>query len=339
MTKRRSDKISIVLATYTGASRLPQCLSSILNQNTTTKLELIVVIDGPSNEIKKIVSSYKPELTKKGINLTIHQFSTNQGRFVARLKGARLARYPRLIIIDDKIALFNNYVETASKLNQYNVVLPINIEAESKSLISRVVLLARTKLYRQGFNDNFKSYEVTADNFEATAKGTGGLIIDRQLFIKACESIVEHETNLKATNEDTKILRQIVDWGKSVYKCSEAKAYYRPHVGIRAEIKHLYARGPRFVNYYIQSGTRFNLALWGFIVVTAATVAMVIIYPSWLLYVLAIAAVFILLAATYLAQDLTDFFIAIIAMPLILLAFGAGVIKGLLIHLTSRSAH
>src|SRR5688500_2280908 len=96
---------SIVLPTYTGMNTIEKCFDSILAQKYTSKLkfEVIVVIDGPSQKLKEITQNYARTFNQKKIEFTVKQFKANEGRFVARLEGAILAKYNQLLFVDDRV--------------------------------------------------------------------------------------------------------------------------------------------------------------------------------------------------------------------------------------------
>jgi glycosyltransferase involved in cell wall biosynthesis len=72
----RSDKVSIVLPTYNGAKYLKESLDSCLSQTYST-IEVIVVVDGSSDDTQTILSQYKDE------RLKIIALEVNQGLSVA----------------------------------------------------------------------------------------------------------------------------------------------------------------------------------------------------------------------------------------------------------------
>lgn len=317
---------SVVVPTYTGEDLLGSVLDSLLAQKSD--FEVIVVIDGPKARLRKIAEEAKAKFKARGIKFTIHQFNHNQGRFTARLKGAELASSQRLVFCDDRIVLDEKYLGELKNLHQ-EVVIPNTVQVGSRSPVNRVLYLIRRKAYRE-WGKAFKSHEISAENFERSAKGTTSLMITKDLFIEICKEIQGSQKDLKEVSDDTKVLRGVIDRGKTIWRSSEAKIYYQPRGTITQQLKHLYDRGPKFVDYYLHPGTRFFyplvLALAGFL----ALVAIIILRPWTLELVLVAVAVLDGLLALWLAERVGDFFLALLTLPVISIVSGVGMIKGLI---------
>jgi glycosyltransferase involved in cell wall biosynthesis len=91
--------VSVILPTYNGATRLPVVLQS-LREQVFSDLELIVSVDGSTDETKAVLEQWLPKFpAAKAV------FSENGGRAVARNRGASAASGELLIFIDDDMRL------------------------------------------------------------------------------------------------------------------------------------------------------------------------------------------------------------------------------------------
>ncbi len=92
--------ISIIIPVYNQAKKLSKCLDSILKQ-TYNNYEIIIVNDGSTDNIEKILDKYKSEL--------IHKFSyfnqENKGSNPARNRGAKIAKGKYLLFCDADIIM------------------------------------------------------------------------------------------------------------------------------------------------------------------------------------------------------------------------------------------
>lgn len=86
---------SVIIPTYNGAHKLPTLLDSLLQQ-TYRDFELIVVVDGSTDNTIEVLSNYKDKFPDFKI---IQQ--SNQGRAVVRNNGAKAATGSLLIFFDD----------------------------------------------------------------------------------------------------------------------------------------------------------------------------------------------------------------------------------------------
>ena len=98
----KQPRLSVIVPTYTGEEHILGCLKSILEQNTRTYYEVIVVIDGPNKMLRERVEVAKKDFEDRHVSFTIDQLSENKGRFTARKTGAELAAaLPELICRTD----------------------------------------------------------------------------------------------------------------------------------------------------------------------------------------------------------------------------------------------
>lgn len=88
--------VSVIVPTYNGAKRLPLLLKS-LSKQTFTNYELIIVIDGSTDETNKFLGQYNKFCSLKIIN------QTNKGRSGARNAGVKSADGNILIFMDDDV--------------------------------------------------------------------------------------------------------------------------------------------------------------------------------------------------------------------------------------------
>ena len=93
--------ISIIIPVYNHAKALEKCLDSVLKQ-TYENYEVVIVDDGSTDEIEKVVDRYK-----KLFNLKLeYHFQENQGANAARNAGAKWARGEYLLFCDADIIMY-----------------------------------------------------------------------------------------------------------------------------------------------------------------------------------------------------------------------------------------
>lgn len=93
--EEHSSKFSVIIPTYNGAHRISNTLDAIINQSVSPD-EVIVVIDGSTDQTEKVVEEY----LKIFINLKIIK-QPNMGRAGVRNTGAKNANGEILIFYDD----------------------------------------------------------------------------------------------------------------------------------------------------------------------------------------------------------------------------------------------
>lgn len=327
---------SIIVPTYSGLATIDKTFRSILSQSKNNlTYEVIVVIDGPSAEIRRKAENFEREFTAKLVPFKIEQFKNNKGRYEARLAGAKTAKNPQLLFIDDRAKLAEDFFLQLSNIN-HSFAIPNVVEMNSPNIMSKTLSILRRRIYGNRVKE-FEDYLINLKTFEKSPKGTTCLWTEKTVFIKACEKFNKSTSkNTKYVNEDTRILKAIVDTGNTILRTSKLNIYYQPRSGFNESIKHLYDRGPRFVDYYARPGTRFFPLLLVIYAVALLLIVTAVIKPPWLHYYLTAGIIGLLVLGILLTKNIKEFLIFLIGLPLIFLIFSAGVIKGSLIKMTKK---
>lgn len=332
MANKRT-KFSIIIPTYSGKETIGYTLNSILSQSKLNKVdcELIVVIDGQNDALKTIVEGFKLRFNAAKIAFKVHQFVVNKGRFEARLEGAHLAKHSQLLFVDDRIELHKEYFDILSKIDEQNII-PSVIEIEEPSSISITIRAIRRKIYGNKWGNSFKDYYIDRNNFEKSSKGTTSVLVEKSIFLDACSKIKEEtKGNTKNISDDTKILKEImVNTKKGILRTSKLKIYYRPRTTMKQQFRHLYERGPRFVDYYLQPHTRFFYPLILFYLSFFSFIVAAILYPYLFIATLILLALITLVFGFYVGNGFTEKLRASYGLCLVGLLFGLGLLKGLI---------
>ena len=335
MVLARKPAFSIVIPTYTGQEHIDNCFSSILLQKvpTGTFYEVVVVIDGPNSVLQEKVENAQKLFLKKGIVFKMKTFKKNKGRFLARLEGAKLASAETLLFIDDRVTLSKNYLKTFLQLDS-DIAMPNVIEVEDKvTPISLTLRLIRKSVYGASWGQDFEDHYIDASNFDRSPKGTTSLWIRKKLFVAACQALAKEVSSSRYVNEDTKILKQAVQGGHKILRTNKAQIFYNPRTDTKKEMKHLYARGPRFVDYYFSPGNRLFVPLLCFYIGLILIPLLLLMLPTTtILLSFGVFVLLLLILAVYLARS-TPKQIPLVFTGVILAgtSFATGLVKGLIV--------
>ena len=323
---RQARDFSVVMATYTGEDTIDEALSRLRNQKKPDcNLEFVIVIDGPNDDLRKKIELHKKDFAGRELPFKIKQFDKNRGRFEARLAGARLARYDYLLIVDDRVGLPDNFFRFVSSSRE-EVIIPDVTESAAKNLVSLTLSRVRRILYRGNWFSNFKPFYIDGNNFDRSPKGTTALWVKKMAFIDACDALAEQSDDTKHVNEDTRVLRAIIDSGLKIYKTSEVKLVYEPRSSAINELTHVYHRGPRFIDYYLHPGTRYFLPLAVFYLATIPLLVLIVLWP-----VILLAAVLTsFLVSLWAGKVPSDWLKILIGLWALAIWFGAGLWVGLI---------
>lgn len=331
-------KFSLVIPTYTGQEHIEDCLDSVLSQSKFNKykFEIVIVIDGPNKKLEEIVNAQKTKFQKAKIAYRIFKFKKNRGRFEARLKGAEMAKYPYLLFLDDRNILDKNYFAEVLKADK-DALIPNVLENSHPHFVARTIFLLRKKAYKGKWGKDFKSYEITPENFEQSSKGTTSFWVRKDIFISVCQKVSSLYKDLSSINEDTKIMREIVENYTPIFRSSEAKIYYQPRQSAIEELKHIYNRGPRFIDYYLKPGTRFFWPLVGAGLSPMLILLLAVFQPQALLFLTVGGLLGFFTITILIKENLTDMFRTLLGLILLVICFYAGVLNGLVSRAIARS--
>lgn len=337
MPRSSRPAFSVIIPTYSGVDTIRYAFASIASQKAQVNYELIIVIDGPNEELNHIAQEAKTEFAQKGVKTIVKQLEKNRGRFETRLAGAKTANADQLLFIDDRVRLGDNFFSYIMRSDE-KVIMPNVIELETTNPISLTVNTMRRRIWGKKWGTKFADYYIDSKNFENSPKGTTSLYVDKDTFLAACREVKKDlkQTDSKRISDDTKLLRQIVAGSTRIFRTGKLNVYYLPRNSFNEAWHHLYRRGPLFVDYYYKPSTRFFPLLVANYVALAVIIATAIIMPAWLAYYVAGFVVLIVITAAAIAKNFHEYAIVLIGLPIAILTFSAGVIAGTFLKIIQK---
>lgn len=335
---------SVVIPTYSGQETVAMTLKSIVEQSSAhLDYELIIIQDGPNQKLEQVVRGSLETLDFGRTRVKYHILTNNYGRFRARIEGAKLAKNKYLLFIDDRVAIAPDFFPKLTKIRADLMIgSAIEVNEGSTNLISDTLYFLRRWAYGSKSGDKFKDYYIDQTNFESSPKGTASLFVNKQLFLKACEQLAKQRvgTASRFFNEDTGLMRVMINDGHKILRTSQLKIYYYPRTGFKEAAVHLYSRGPRFVDYYMNPRSKFFPILVSCYLSLAVAVLLLIIGRRYVGHTILALAVFDIVVAVSLGRQPRHIIELIFGLPLVILLFIAGIGKGTLIKILAgfRSA-
>jgi len=316
---------SIIIPVYNEAVRIKGLLDSIQQiEYPRDDFEIVVVDDASTDNTVDILEQYPH------VRVICHE--KNSGRFRTRCTGAENAKYDNLLFIDSRALVDKKILSVLNHLNR-NVVNGQSLGQKNETVFEIFYTSIRRMLFRK--LDFSKPIEITSDNFDRLPKGTTCLFIKKHLWDQAVKNISPQSGEL--LSDDTKLLREVVNI-EPILIHPDVKITAFGRTEFRKSIRHLFWRGPKFVDYYLSiRNNRFWLVIGGpFLSLISFAAAWFIIpiplYQKLLVLLLAYSAVCAYLAH-FQKNKIYSFGVIGVIMPVCILTFYSGIVYGIVLKL------
>lgn len=317
------EHLSLIIPVLNEKELIGGAIRSLLSQQYPNgKLEIVVVDDGSTDGTLEVLQGF-------GDQIRLVSLEENRGRAFARLTGAEKATYQSIIFFDARLFVEKDFVEQMSK-GPFDVSMVGHVKMRYPSWFGNVMDMLRTYAYRSFYKNleaSAEFFEITNDNFNKTPKGTTCVFFrDKEDLIKACK---DFDVEDRSVSEDTRLFRNVLNRGKTLARNLKATCYYSQRQGFLKNFRHLFERGPRFVDYYYRFHPTYRTILNLATVIALASILMLVTLPSTWKLILATAILADFLFAAVLSRKITEFFQAILILPFVLTSFGLGLARGL----------
>ncbi len=329
--------ISFVIPVYNEHELVVTAVESLLQQcYQGGTIEIVVVNDGSTDGTREALDSLlAANDSNKSAKHTLRIFhlEENKGRAHARYFGAKQATHHAIVLFDSRLFAKPDFLN--SLVADFPIVMVGNVEQQKPSWIGTTLELLRRQTFSVYYKASASSepyYHITAENFDSSPKGTTCLFFtDKNTFLHASDKM---DIDDKHVSEDIRLLRILVEDGKSIVKNRNSTVYYAQRTSIGENFIHLYERGPRFVEYYHEHHPLYRCLMYVGLLLAAAFLLTALIHPGSLFFIitlLSLVLVIVLIADRVSTSPLERVQVTCM-LPLIVIAFGLGVCKGLAIH-------
>jgi len=313
-------KISIIVTVFNEERYIGGLLDSIYKiKYPGEHFEVIVVNDGSTDQTEMIVQRY-PEVR-------LMTLPENMGRFIGRKKGAEAAGYPNLLFIDARSVVDADILSALDQIDA-RAVNGHSLGIDKPTAFETFYLAIRRLVFHRFYKNDHQPFYLTPENFDSMPKGTGVLFVEKELLFAVYQDLGETCIG-KDSSDDTRMLRAIVD--RTPILCHPAvKITNFARTSFRASVKHLYERGPKFVDYYFDpSKVKFWLVIVFPLLALLAVFLGPIFLPQSALMKAGILIAVDLIITCILARSARDFAIILFMLPVCTLIFYTGILRGI----------
>ena len=318
--------IALIIPTCNMAKHLHPLWKSIEGSGLRNELsQIIFVNDGSVDQTHELLD----DLSSQNTDVTVIHLDVNQGRFDARRIGAECAQTERLLFLDSRITLPDNFGTALRKsaCSYTNVVGCVDIETKKNTYC---LYWQRTHefIFWRYYRDTKKPLTLTVNNFDAYLKGTGVFVCSRVLFLQSCADFQDSPP----LSDDTYLLKIMVARQPIVIDPS-LRIDWVPRDTLKTFLGRLWERGPQFVEYHVlkERGLFFWISTLGVLVLVTCT-TMTFLYPTLGLSLFSIGLMAVILSAFLVGHNLRE---SLQILPLHITVFftsAASVLWGLLYH-------
>lgn len=312
--------ISIVIPVFNEEKFIGGLLKSIKKVNYPKEYyEIVVVNDASTDHTVEIVKAF-PEA--KVIDLPL-----NVGRYHARKKGAEAARYPNVLFIDSR-AIVDPNILTALNHVDARAVNGYSLGIEKPGLFETFYNSIRRIIFHEFYKIYNHPFQLTLENFDSMPKGTGVFYCEKQILFDVYRELSNTDMG-KDASDDTKMLRAIVN-----------RVPILSHPGVKitnfacpsftGSVNHLYNRGIKFVDYYFNPSRKnfWLVILIPLFVLIGLLIGLIFLPVSGLIKISVLLGLDILITII-LSRSFREFYIILFMMPICVITFYTGIIRGI----------
>lgn len=320
-------KLSIIIPVLDAEGDIKPLFRSLAAQTGVKKktIEVILINDGSNDKTLKEVHTFSRILEDYKV-LRVVNHKKRAGLAKTRLEGVKVADGQHVVFVDKKIRPDPDYLENFQNKNR-NIIIGNVYTDKKRSAWDRLLSLIRKKLYFPYFNHQFDDILLDRSAYRRFKnKGGGGaMYVKRSYFLQVAETL---KTG-KHTNDDSLLIEGLADI-EPVLKTVTARSKYLNRTGYKENLLHIYNRGPKFVDYYVSPGTRYFPFIASVIFAGLLNALLIPFWPEVVYYELAGLIVSLALVSLYLSEDVADFTVCVLLLPVVSVVFVVGVIKGLI---------
>jgi glycosyltransferase involved in cell wall biosynthesis len=238
-------KFSIVIPTYNSSNYIFDNWKSLLDSNLFfIANEVIYINDGSTDDSEYILKELYNEYPNK---LRIINLYKNEGRYSARLHGARNAFGPFILFMDIRVNVDLNFTNEFSKLIQLHNCLTSNILIDiQKNIYNLYWQRVHEFIFKNHYALSKKICFINSSNYSKFLTGTTLLYVSKNIYIRACDNI--HYKN--PLHDDGVLIENIVNITPMLLS-PNLNISWSPRNNLSDFITRIWERGPSFAELHL----------------------------------------------------------------------------------------
>jgi hypothetical protein len=276
-TARGLHALSVVIPVFNEERWIRICLDAVHAAGAAAQLPLdVVVVDDGSTDATPAVLAELEAST--GIRV-IRQ--ANAGRLAARAAGVAAATEPWILLLDSRVVIEPDalrWLRAHREEHPDRYVWNGHIDTVTKGNMFAAFWAGLVKIGWRRYTANPRLVSFGPDDFDAYPKGTTGLLIPKQLFVKEAGAFTSMFDNENLSSDDTRLLRGVAA-RERIWIAPTFAFQYHGKSGLRKFARQAYFRGTTFVDGYLGQAGVIRQALIAAIVGGCAVLALLVLFP------------------------------------------------------------
>jgi glycosyltransferase involved in cell wall biosynthesis len=321
------DAVSVVVPVYNEQTWIRPCIEALVASAGPAglTLDVVVVDDGSTDRTPEVLRELAGE---HGIRVVRQD---NAGRLAARAAGLAVAREEWILLLDSRVIVEQPslaWVRAAISDHPDRTVWCGHVDVQTEGNLFAAFWAGLVKIGWRRYTADPRLVSFGAEEFDAYPKGTGCLLIPRTLLAEAAQGFASLYDNPDLASDDTRLLRSVAGRTR-IWLSPDFRFRYHGKQGARGFVKQAYFRGTTFVDGYLGQPGPIRRALLAAIGAGGALAALSLRRP-----VVAVLGLGAVTAAAPAAVSLSggsrdEVRGAALLTPGFVVAFGAGVLRGL----------
>jgi glycosyltransferase involved in cell wall biosynthesis len=247
--------LSVVIPAFNAAETLPATVSALLDDLDRAgwpDVEVVLVDDGSTDSTAASLDAYAHRCRLVVVS------QPNSGRFAARKVGLERAQGGLALLIDSRIIIVpGSMAFLAGEIRKGNDVWNAHVVTKSSSSLPSHFWDAITAMAWRRYYRDPRHVQLTHENFDYFPKGTTLFVAPRELLLGACRQFATEVRDLRLANDDTLLLKPLLDHGVINLAPSFA-CQYEARSSVASFVRHSFHRGTVLIDGHDRPGSRFR---------------------------------------------------------------------------------
>ncbi|MEI4278109.1 glycosyltransferase family 2 protein [Klenkia terrae] len=328
------EALSVVVPVFNEQTWIRTCIEALVTSaaRASLPLDLVVVDDGSTDGTPQVLA----ELSAEHGFTVVHQ--PNAGRLTARATGLARAREPWVLLLDSRVITGPDslsWVRRAVAADPDRLVWCGHVDVATDGNLFAAYWAGLVKIGWRRYTADPRLVSFGAEEFDAYPKGTGCLLLPRELLAEAGASFRSLYDDPDLASDDTRLLRHVA--GRTpIWLTPDFRFDYHGKQGARGFVKQCWFRGTTFVDGYLGQPGPVRRALLAALAGGGVLALLGLRRPALGAVGLGAVTVAVPAVVATVGGGRDEVVAGAVLTPVFVASFGAGVLRGLVLAARSR---